>query len=42
VSTDLTIELNGESLLLDACGAAYCPSHRTLIFADLHFEKGSA
>jgi DNA ligase-associated metallophosphoesterase len=28
-------------LLLDACGAAFSPAHSTLIFADLHFEKGS-
>jgi DNA ligase-associated metallophosphoesterase len=42
VWNDLTIEVNGETLLLDTSGAAYCPRHRTLIFADLHFEKGSA
>ena len=39
---DLVIEVNGEKLLLDACGAAYSPRHRALIFADLHFEKGSS
>ncbi len=42
VWNDLTIEVNGESLLLDAGGAAYSRRHRALIFADLHFEKGSA
>jgi hypothetical protein len=42
VWNDLIIEVNGEKLLLDACGAAYSPRHRALIFADLHFEKGSA
>jgi hypothetical protein len=42
VWNDLIIEVNGEPLLLDACGAAFSPPHRTLIFADLHFEKGSA
>lgn len=42
VSTDLEIAVNGESLLLDVSGAAWWPSRRTLIFADLHFEKGSS
>ena len=40
--TDLIIAVNGEDVLLDAAGAAYLPSHRTLIVADLHFEKGSS
>jgi DNA ligase-associated metallophosphoesterase len=39
---DLRIVVNGESLLLDACGAAFSPAQSTLIFADLHFEKGSS
>src|SRR3954470_8826743 len=39
---DLLISVNGESLLLDACGAAFSPAHATLLFADLHFEKGSS
>ena len=39
---DLLIDVNGETLLLDACGAAFSPAHATLIFSDLHFEKGSA
>jgi DNA ligase-associated metallophosphoesterase len=39
---DLLITVNGESLLLDACGAAFSPSYSTLMFADLHLEKGSA
>lgn len=39
---DVLISVNGEMLLLDACGAAFSPAHATLIFADLHFEKGSA
>lgn len=42
VWNDLVIEVNGERLLLDTSGAAYSPAHRALIFADLHFEKGSA
>jgi DNA ligase-associated metallophosphoesterase len=40
--SDLIIEVNGETLLLDSCGAAFLPQHRTLVFADLHFEKGSS
>jgi DNA ligase-associated metallophosphoesterase len=39
---DVLISVNGETLLLDACGAAFCPAHSTLVFADLHLEKGSA
>jgi DNA ligase-associated metallophosphoesterase len=39
---DLTIEVNGETVLLDASGAAFLPAQRTLIVADLHFEKGSS
>lgn len=41
-SGDLLIDVNGETLLLDACGAAYSSAHDTLIFSDLHFEKGSS
>ena len=41
-SGDLLITVNGETLLLDACGAAYAGAHDTLVFSDLHFEKGSA
>jgi DNA ligase-associated metallophosphoesterase len=37
-----TIEVNGEELLLDAAGALYWPAEHTLVFADLHFEKGSS
>ena len=39
---DLEITVNGESLVLDASGAAFLRAHSTLIFADLHFEKGSS
>jgi uncharacterized protein len=42
VWNDIIIEVNGEKVLLDACGAAFSPQHRTLMFADLHFEKGSS
>ena len=40
--TDLLIDVNGETVLLDSCGAAFLPSQSTLVFADLHFEKGSS
>jgi DNA ligase-associated metallophosphoesterase len=40
--TDLGITINGESLLLDTSGAAFWPAQATLIFADLHLEKGSS
>ncbi len=42
VWTDLCVTVNGEKLLLDKSGAAWWPSARTLIFADLHLEKGSS
>ena len=41
-SGDALVSVNGEALLLDACGAAFSPVHSTLVFADLHLEKGSA
>src|SRR6201999_3005652 len=42
VSTDLCVDVNGERLTLDKSGAAWWERTRTLIFADLHFEKGSS
>ena len=42
VWTDLVTNVNGESLLLDTSGAAYWPAQGTLVFADLHLEKGSS
>jgi DNA ligase-associated metallophosphoesterase len=42
VWTDLEIIVNGERLLLDSSGAAFWPAQATLIFADLHLEKGSS
>lgn len=39
---DLLITVNGETVLLDPCGAAFVPVHSVLLFADLHFEKGSS
>ena len=41
-SGDLLITVNGETVLLDPCGAAFVPVHSVLLFADLHFEKGSS
>jgi DNA ligase-associated metallophosphoesterase len=35
------IEVNGEELLLEAAGALWWPGESTLVFADMHFEKGS-
>ena len=40
--SDILIEVNGEILLLDPAGALFWQAERTLVFADLHFEKGSA
>ncbi len=43
MSTEQTFaEVNGERLLLDCAGAAWWPAERTLILADIHFEKGSS
>lgn len=36
------VDVNGEELLLDAAGALWWPGTGTLVFADLHFEKGSS
>jgi uncharacterized protein len=40
VSKDIVV--NGEELVLEAAGALWWPAMRTLVFADLHFEKGSS
>ena len=42
VWTDLSVIVNGETLVLDRTGAAWWPRVSTLIVADLHFEKGSS
>ena len=42
MSDDLSIDVNGERLLLDCAGASWWPAERTLIFSDIHFEKGSS
>ncbi len=42
MSGDIQIEVNGERLVLDASGAVWWPEEATLVFADIHFEKGSA
>jgi len=34
--------INGEQLMLDPSGALWWPAERTLVLADLHFEKGSS
>lgn len=39
---EMRIEVNGEVLVLDASGALYWPHERTLVVADMHFEKGSS
>ena len=39
---EMTAEVNGELLLLDCAGAAWWPAARTLVFSDIHFEKGSS
>jgi DNA ligase-associated metallophosphoesterase len=40
--TAATIHFYGERLMLDPAGAAFWPSRRVLIVADLHLEKSSA
>jgi len=42
MSHDLSIDLNGETLVPDVSGALWWPVERTLVFADIHFEKGSS
>jgi uncharacterized protein len=42
MTDDLFIDVNGEALVLDASGAAWWPAQSTLVFADIHFEKGSS
>src|ERR1700712_4896307 len=41
-SGDLLVTVNGETLLLDPCGAVFAPMHSVLTFPALHFEKGSS
>ena len=38
----MQVRINGETLMMDVSGAAFWPSQETLIFADLHLEKGSS
>jgi len=40
--SELSIFVNGERLTPDRSGALYWPAERTLVFADLHLEKGSS
>ena len=39
--TEKRVEVNGEELVLDNSGALWWPRERVLVFADMHFEKGS-
>ena len=41
MNDDHVITLNGERLALDASGALWWPDQSTVVFADIHFEKGS-
>jgi uncharacterized protein len=38
----MLIQLNSETLLLDCAGALWWPAARTLVFSDIHLEKGSS
>lgn len=38
---EMLIEVNGEGVVLDPSGALWWPEQSTLVFADIHFEKGS-
>jgi len=38
----VSLKINGETLVPLPAGALYWPSHEALIVADLHFEKGSS
>ncbi len=40
--TTLPLHLNGADLEVDLAGVVWWPARRTLIVADLHFEKGTA
>jgi DNA ligase-associated metallophosphoesterase len=40
--TAATIHFHGERLMLDPAGAAFWPSRRVLVVADLHLEKASS
>jgi len=40
--SDCRITVNGEDLVLDVSGALWWPAEKTLVVADVHFEKGSA
>ena len=42
VCTEFSIAVNGQTLHLDISGALWWAARRTLIFSDLHFEKGSS
>jgi len=39
---DTIAQVNGETVMLDCAGALWWPATRTLVFSDIHFEKGSS
>lgn len=39
---ECVIAVNGETVMLDVSGALWWPAGKTLVLADLHFEKGSS
>ncbi|MEJ1969283.1 MAG: ligase-associated DNA damage response endonuclease PdeM [Rhizomicrobium sp.] len=39
---EMHAEVNGERLMLDCAGALWWPAEGTLVFSDIHFEKGSS
>ncbi len=39
---DMRTRVNGETVLLDPAGALWWPAERTLVFSDIHLEKGSS
>lgn len=39
---NIAVTLGGEPAVMDASGALFLPDLSTLVFADLHFEKGSS
>src|SRR5690348_8243921 len=41
-SGEVNVSVNGEELHLHPSGALWWAAERTLVFADLHFEKGSS
>ncbi|HEY0300962.1 MAG TPA: ligase-associated DNA damage response endonuclease PdeM [Rhizomicrobium sp.] len=42
MTDDFHAEVNGETVMLDPAGALWWPAEATLVFSDIHFEKGSS